>query len=228
MRNTSKSTWAFLFVLLAVAVFLLTYVFVFTPMFEESFVLRGDIELLETELVVLRNHEENLPQYEKEIDIARVYIKEQLSAYPVDILEEDVIVWLLGLENAFEVNIDNLSLGGKNSLLTFPAAIEVDGADVTTEIEAGTFVSSYSGNFSYDNMKNMIKYIYASEDRSSLDNITMSYDPTNAQLLVNVNISKYFVDYPGAIYEPLPMPETSIGVDDLFRTIESEEVTPEG
>ncbi len=226
MGSGSSQSKILLLTLFGVLLFVLVFMFVFTPLQEQAANLQSEITVAQSDLLLLQEHEANLPTYEKQTEANRVYVAEQIKQYPYDVLEEDSIVWLLDFEESNTVNIETLSFSENVPFLQFSGIGTVDGVEQIVDMQAYSTTLAFSGEFSYDQIKQAINYIYDTPHATAVDSVTVSYDATTAKLLSNFTLSKYLVQYPGGVYVPLQMPQVPIGVDALFGTTDgvSEEV----
>lgn len=80
---------------------------------------------------------------------------------------------------------------------------------------AVTTLSFVVGNLG---LKKMIKYINEWPLRKTVDNFTVSYDGTTGMLTGTLSYNSYFITGANCVFEPLEMPTTSLGVNNIFGT----------
>ncbi len=215
LKGTNKRL---VFVLIGVIIFAALMVFVYMPLQTQAQTLEIELSQLEGEVELLEELELNLNTYIEDTATAKQYIEEQIALYPADVKEEDITMWLLNLESATSGEISTLTFAPPVSLLQFGSYVNSGGEEIYTNLDVYSTSSSFTGAFSYDELKNAVNIIYTSDDRTSIDSLTLTYDATTADLMTTFNISKYFMMYPEAVYEPLPLPQVTTGVANPFRT----------
>ena len=75
-----------------------------------------------------------------------------------------------------------------------------------------------TGQLTYPQLKSVISYLYAGKTQTSLNSVAVSFNAETGGLTGTFDIARYYVNYPGAVYTPEPLPEVALGVTDLFGT----------
>ncbi len=220
MKKSTLSSLKFLFYLGGLVGFLILYFLVHnnyqTSIQETNTTIAG----LEPRRVQLEEYYAAVPANEAAIAEISTYIDAELEEYPSFVSIEDYITWYLGWGEEIPTDFSALSFSNPSVVNTFSSYVQQDGADVNVDMAAYKYSSTTSGiEISYEQLKDSLNEIYSYEDRTGLDSLAVSYNPATGGVSVNYNISKYFIDYEGAEYEPLPLPSGRFGVDDLFGTL---------
>ena len=163
----------------------------------------------------INSHIENKEKYKKEIEEAKVYIKEEIEKYPSKIYEEDFLMWTLNWRSSVGIKIFDFSIAEKEPVQTFTSPIPVkDDKFENKEVEVGRVHASTNITASYSQLKEAINLFF--KDKTSVDTLSISYDSLESKLMSSVDMTKYYVDYSDAEYEPVPLPNTSMGQPSLF------------
>ncbi len=219
--NTTTNKKRLILILIGTAVFSALFVLIYMPLQTNLQKKQSELDALGAELLLLEDMEKNRHDFEQNTISAKKYIDEQINFYPADIKEEDVTTWLLSLESSTRSEIINVSFSPPTSVLQFKAFISGADSNYLADMNAYSKASSFSGTFSYSGIKNAIDIIYSSSDRTSIESLSLTYDATSSQIAATFNITKYFVNYPGAIYAPLAIEQAGSGLSNPFGTYEN-------
>ncbi len=216
MRKTTKKNNSLILVCVGVMVFVALYMIVISPLQLASTQLQDENTFLAADVMTYEEYERNGDEYDKQIAISKQYVQEQLLRYPADVTPEDVIMWTLSLQNTTNSQVTSISFSPATQILQFVASTEVGGQDVSTNMSAYSTSSSFNSTYSYGDLKNALDFIYDSQHRTSAESVNIAYDPSSSLLNVTMNVNKYFVTYPEAVYTPLPLPNVAIGTPNPF------------
>ncbi len=207
---------------IGILVLVAVIVFVFMPLNERSQENNVQIEQLNSEIAILEEHELNLPTYQEGISASRLYVQSQLPLYPADITEEDLIMWHIYFDELVGGESNQIIFNPHVLLLSFSAYANPEQDANLVNMEAYSLDVSYTSQFDYANFKNTLDTIYAQPDRMGIESVSISYDAASAQIIANFALARYYLSYPGAIYEPLQIPQVSLGVENPFRVAQGQ------
>ncbi len=161
----------------------------------------------------------NLSTYEDGIAIASAYINSELTNYPSYVSFEDFALWFLSWGNALPIDFNSITISNSTTTAEFPSYVD----DMKVDMAAQRITGSTGGiSLSYDQLKESLDDIYEYGSRTSLDTVNIAYDAETGGLLCDYSVSKYFVSYQEAPYDPLPLPRGVFGLPNPFRTAQSE------
>ncbi len=215
-----KSDLNLLLALAGVIVFAALYFGVHGDMSMQADTLQRQIDPLEDRLAELQAHYDKLPEYEEGIENLSAFSDSQLEFYPTMVLEEDFLIWSLNWENNVGHEIFDVSFGNTEQIMEFPLYVMNENSRELVDAYAYKDNISVSGTMTYEQLKSSLDYIYNTELRTSLDTLNVSYDSSTGQLAGNYEITKYSVMHPYAEYEPVAMPQTALGISELFGTLD--------
>jgi|GEM_PF-1347988 len=238
MKKISPKELNLLLILGGVLIFVVLYTYLFTPMQAKTADMQQDIASLEQKIKELEVHSAYAAKYQEKTEEFRKNINDKLAVYPADIKEEDMVAYLLKMEDATGIDVSSVAFAPAEELTSFQGVVnqkvEIDMGseeeseeleklrqqgqtqEVATDMKVFRTGATVSAEMSYDYLKDTIKYIYSSAAQTTLDSISVSYSSETKKLNGSMNISRYYITYPEAVYTPEELPEVSIGVDQLF------------
>ena len=104
--------------------FVLVYMYVFIPLQDKTEQMQNKITRLERECRDLEKQSVNMAEYEAKIEEYRTSVKEALEIFPADVKEEDILVYLLDLQEDNEIEIFSTAFNEPAVIVDF------DGVDV--------------------------------------------------------------------------------------------------
>ncbi|MDD3347406.1 hypothetical protein [Oscillibacter sp.] len=214
----SRNDLKMLLVLAGLVVFLALYFGIFLPFQEKTETVNAAISQLEPQLAELEDYNRDLATYEQGVKDYRRTIKNELAFYPADVKDEDFLVYLLDMEKKIGFTMESVTFDAPGMLLQFPCVVEQDGADEIADLTAYRIGAVMTGQLSYPQLKQCIRYLYESPTRTALDTVSVSYNAETGLLSGSFNISKYYLTWDSAKYMPAALPGSGKGVSDLFGT----------
>ncbi len=238
MKKISPKELNLLLILGGVLIFVVLYTYLFTPMRAEVADMRDDIASIEQKIKELEVHSAYAAKYQEKTEAYRAAINEKLAVYPADIKEEDIVAYMLKMEEANDIEISSIAFAAAQELTSFQGVVNQTvqinvGSDeeaeeleklrqqsqtkeVATDMKVFRTGATVSAELSYQGLKDTINYIYNSGKPATLDSISVSYSSETNNLNGSLNISRYYITYPEAVYTPEELPDVAIGADQLF------------
>lgn len=236
ISNRDKSI---LLVLLGVIVCVICVVYIAMPNFDKKKALDTEATQLQARLTDLQSKMADKEKYETGIVEYTQKYESVLNSFPADLNQEITIMFLQGIKDSNEFDINTLSLGEKEPFYTLSsgsdAAISTEGeTSATTETteagtltEAGTEVSDdvltcYSAQFpinytgSYESLKDVVAYVDNYSDRMTVDSLNISYAGDNLYS-GELQITCYSIEGASRPERSLDLNEVEIGVDNIFE-----------
>ncbi len=217
--KVSKNELKLLLVFGGLLAFIALYFLVYNNLTTASEEVQAEINMLEPQLQELRSHEVNYQTYVDSIAASKQNIATNLQTHPPKIENEEFLIWMLGWEEANGLELTNIAFTGTTPISQFPLFISNGETEVLTEVETGKTAITTSGSLTYDELKNSIDDIYRYQHETSLDNVAVSFNAETGELMGNFAISKYYINYPGAPYNPITMPSVDLGNANPFGAI---------
>lgn len=169
-----------------------------------------EVQTLNTYIMAMeRNIAENLKyaSIQDELDAAIEEVKasqlELYESFPVEMKEEDQIMYVLYLETLFDTEI-NFSFSTPQAMLMLSEGTLM-GMTLTVNYET-----------TYDGFKDMINYLATDERIVSVYNATIEYDAKTDKVVGNVTLLLYLIDSPLLDYASPDVKVPDTGKDSIF------------
>ena len=205
-----------LYVVGGLLLFGIAYVYGFQPLQEKNAKLLSEIENLEKECDKLEIYYKNIDTYEAKIEEYREAVKQDLALFPADIKEEDIVVYLLNLQEANEIDLMSIEFEEPIDIVNFYGMMDVEGVDQTTRMNGQKIGTVATAELTYKELKDVLQYIYDTQTQTTLEKVTVVYDEENDTLNGSLNFARYILNYEEAEYVPEILPDVAIGQEDLF------------
>jgi hypothetical protein len=218
--NISKRDIKLLLILGGIVIFIICYFSVYGVYNEENMLLAEDIEDAEFELSRLKPQSEEKIDYTELIEQARLFIIAEQAQYPADIRAEDLIMYAVELQNVIGLEEGGLSFIQPTEIMSVQGYVYSDGDDGNGEFRERTaYRTGFSMNcsLSYDQLKDLVHFIYSESPKTSLNSISLSYNPSTGLLYGSLVIHKTFLTE--GDYVPKPIPDMPIGLPNPFGVI---------
>lgn len=205
-----------LYVVGGLLLFGIAYVYGFQPLQEKNAKLLSEIENLEKECDKLEIYYKNIDTYEAKIEEYREAVKQDLALFPADIKEEDIVVYLLNLQEANEIDLMSIEFEEPIDIVNFYGVMDVEGVDQETYMFGQKIGTVATAELTYKELKDVLQYIYDTQTQTTLEKVTVVYDEENDTLNGSLNFARYILNYEEAEYVPEILPDVAIGQEDLF------------
>ena len=212
----SKRDLNILLVFLGIVVLLISYSFICNHFrtLEEATI--AETARLSPNLAQLRSHKLNIALYEQEIEASKETIAHLRELHPDIVLPEEFIQLAVALESQIDIDIRSITTHGIEAVSHFILP-DSDGNPALHDAYRQSF--TFTAALGYDAFKDMIKKIYAENERITLDNCSVSYNAEDALLDATVTVSQIFVNDGSYIYQPVAVPAGRIGTSNPFGTL---------
>ena len=198
------------------ALFLIVYSYIFRPMQDKTFQMQSEIERLERECRELEIQNTNMEAYEEQIIEYRAAIADAMKLFPVDVKEEDVMSYLLKLQDKNEIELMSVAFNEPLTVVNFDGVISADGEDKMVHMIGQQVSTTATAELTYAKLKDVLNYIYETQTQTTLESVTVVYDSKKELLNGSFNFSRYTLNYDEAEYKPEKLPEVDLGKEDLF------------
>lgn len=218
--NISKKDARLLFVLLGIAILLASYLLLYDPYTTKADAVSAEINQLRPVLTELQGHYANLPVYEEGVAVARETIEEESKRYPFSVRPEDMIMYAIRLEDRLGMDITSIGFSEAVPVLAFQTFKENgDGEEVPVDVSAYRVSMTVTFDLSYEEFKELARYVAQTKERSSLNSLSLSFDSATGALTGTATIDKFFISDGSEEYVATSVPTVELGRDDLFGTL---------
>lgn len=224
MSDTNKKI---LLVLAAIAILVLTFVFVIKPKREEIASLQSEIDELQARYDDLCEKEKHKDEFIQETADFNEQFDEVVAKYPADLNQESTVMFLKGVEEANEFINNAVSMPRDSQFYVLgqgavegDAAVEADsedGEDAPYICSQVGYSISYSGT--YDGIKDYLDYIANYKYRMNISSVTIAYnteaeDPL-AECTGAIQLNAYSISGPNRTPDK-PTVDVDEGKDNIF------------
>ncbi len=210
----NKKSISFMILAASVLICILCYNLIYTKNIEKADALEADIKVLAARESQLKGYVTKLPEYKQGIEREKATQDTIIAKFPNDIKQEDEIMFANDLENTHEIFFQSLSFGSFKTFSSFADEI------IETNFEGKEITLSCTYQCTYQGLKDTINYVNGQNNRMIINNLSAAYDPTTGLLSGTIDITMYAIDGVGNTYKQPYIPDMSIGVTNIFGTIE--------
>jgi len=204
----SKKDLNLIFVVIGFVLIAVSYFVVFKSFSEKTEAMKSEISALNPRLTELRAHESSRQHYLDGMEDVKSSIAERTLGFDTHMRPEDWIMYAVRMVNRTNCNVESITISHSKEL------DPVRG--LTLEQDTGEYrdVQKYpvlaSANiectFSYNELKQILDYIYIDSRKASLVSMTATYDSSTGALRGSATINKLILTSPDD-----PYIETDVG-----------------
>lgn len=204
--------------LLGVAIAVVVWMFVASPLKEKTAALQAE----NAELKEKANEYESVNAQREAFLAESVELQaeraELLENFKPGISKEDEIMYWANMERA---NASTMALS--NLVMSSWTEVHVDG-EPTGDEEGATQLHlykapvNYTYQATYDGLKNMVNYVFAQQDKKSIESLNASFDSSTGNLVGSIDINMFYMTGTGNEYVPSTIPTVPTGVSDIFHS----------
>ena len=125
--------------------------------------------------------------------------------FPVEMKEEDQIMYVLYLESLFRTEI-SFAFSTPEAIAILSDGAQLQGLQLTVNYET-----------SYRGFQNMIKYLSTDSRITSVKDATLQYDAANDKAIGEVTVILYLIDSENREYLPPDVTKPNTGKDNIFK-----------
>lgn len=214
----SKRDAKLLLILLGIVILLVGYLAFYSKYNDRTDELNAEIKELQTTVQELQVHYNNLDTYYAGMEAAETVIDAELEKYPSAVRYEDQVMYAIGLQKTVGMDVTSIAFSNPAVVSSFQRlSRNGDGVDAAA-VTAYEYASTMTCNLTYAQLKGLISYVDKTALRTSLDNVSISFDAETGELTGSAVINQYCVGDGTEPYVPTAVPAVPLGVDDLFGT----------
>lgn len=240
-----------LLILLGIIFVVCSYYFGYQTLKQQTEILKKQNESLQSQIETLETIEASKNQYVEETEAMQKKMEEIIEKFPADMISEDIILYVRGLEQNTDSYVNNIMIPQKE-YVQIDAGLEpnilnaID--DVTGVVAAYSFVndgsipntdemllskieSTVSYSVTYNGLKDIIKDIVEHEARKNVDNVSLVFNENTGDLAGSMTINYFALSGTNKEYKQPTVAGLSHGIDCIFGDLSSNtgslEETPE-
>lgn len=237
--NISQRDKSLLLVLLGMLLLFVSYYFGFQTFREETQKLKVQNEMLDEQILTLEEIAANKDMYASETAVLREDMDAKIETFPADMIAEDIILYVKGMENDNETYIASATLPGRVQI-PINQELELDKLEMTDDItgvvSANRYVndgtipdtaamifscieSDISYSTTYRGLKKMIKSITEDHNRKSVDNISLVFNENTGNLSGTMTVNYFILQGSGKEYMQPEASQAVKGIECIFGTL---------
>lgn len=225
MKIDAKTKMLILF-LVGIAILVCAYMMIVTPMKEKTATIEAENVALQQKAEEYTAVNAQSAIYKQGIVDLTVEREELLAAFPAGITKEDEIMYWANMERE---NNDTLAIS--NLVMSSWEEVYVEGApsstgEGATQLHLYKAPVNYTYQATYDGVKNMVKYVFAQDDKKSIQALSVAYDGSTGNLVGTLDMNMYYMNGTGDEYKPYSIPAVPTGITNPFRSVDT--LTAEG
>ncbi|MCR5459719.1 MAG: hypothetical protein K6F51_07475 [Acetatifactor sp.] len=196
-----------LFIVLAIGILAAAYFFGFTKLNEQAAVIEASNVQDEATKTQLEGMVARQAETERETEGFKQGIKDVIAKYPSLIPQEKGIYLVQQAQDIVNFDVSAINFKLRNHAQSFSGENAPAG-------KYDLLVVTFNSN--YDQFKELLKYIAAFPDRSTLPAINVAYDEMSGNLKGNINYKMFYLENSGKAYEEFPPTEIPSGKAGIF------------
>lgn len=223
ISDRDKKIIVIIFIALVVA---LPYLFIIKPTNEKIETVEGEIAQLQTRYDELKVMEDQRAFYESEIVRMNDESDDIIASYAPGIRQENVIMFLRGLETDIPVSMNTISFSG-NAVTPVLAGTTDENGNVTGAVNAIKTQTAVAYVCDYINIKDLLAYVLASEEdnkeRMVVSSVDIAYDSATGKVSGSFVLDQFAVTGDDRELAPAVIPSIPHGNESIFGTYISDE-----
>lgn len=240
--KVSKRDISLLIMLVGILLLVLAYFMVFTPYQEKVEAVRTENESLKIQAEALESLNARRALFMEESATIQEEIQEKIYRFPVDMKEEDMILYMRDIEDNTPTYVSAISMppfmGIELAPQTEPDQL-ASVPDIAGILANYRFVNdgkipdvysmllSYSSNqttytTTYSGFKSVMRGLSADDDRKSVEQVNMSYDDGTGNLQVSMTLNHFILSGSGKTYTA-PTTISSHGLSSIFGSLDGDD-----
>lgn len=225
-----------LVILAGLLLVLLAYFYGYRILSEKTESIRRQNAVLNSQVQTLEMISQSKEQFISETELMQKDMEELMGSFPSDLIAEDIILYIKKLEQETDSYVHNVTTPSKEYVdITASVQEDVLGSfeDITGAIRDYGFIndgripdtsvmqfaqveSEVSCSVSYQGLKEIIADITGSEDRKSIDNVSLVFNENTGDLAGSMTVTYYTLSGTGREYSKPSISGTAFGVDCIF------------
>lgn len=207
-------------IILIAAVIALPYLFIISPTKDKQEAIEGEIATLDERLTYLEELNANKEFYLKETQNLNNERDDIIANYAEDIRQENVIMFLRGIEldEDLAIKMKTLSFAGNTTTPLIAGATDEAGNVISEEVNGISTQTSVAYECGYENMKLLLDHIKTYSDRMVLSAVDMTYNSDTGNLEGMFVLDQYAITTADRELEAADIPDMGLGNDSIFGT----------
>lgn len=215
----SKRDLKLLFFLFGVLLVAGMYYFVGNPSIKQIDELTIEVRTLEKEKSELELLKAKQPQYEEEIALMNADMRQQLSTFPANVKEENMVMYADMFNRISDIEFSEAGIAYNNLVLTITPTAAVEDYALGSGVSLYDRQTTYTFTVSYEDLKKLVDVVQNDEDKRNVEQFSVSFDRSTGKLKGSMMINMFSLAGADKSYQPPQIPDVPLGRDDVFGTV---------
>jgi hypothetical protein len=211
--------------LIGVVLAVLVWMFVASPIKDKKEALAAENAELKVKKEEYEAVNAQKAKYEEGMTALKEEREELLEAYPAGMLREDEIMYWANMEraNTGQLALENIGMSGLQEVFVDgQAPSDEEGA---TQLHLYKAPVNYTFKSTYTGVKGMTDYVFAQNDKKSIEGLSVAYNEETGNLEGSIDINMYYMIGTGKDHTPATIPSVPTGVSNVFHSNNTKVVT---
>jgi len=211
--------------LIGIALAVVVWMFVASPIKEKKEALAAENAELKVKKEEYEAVNAQKAKYEEGMTALQAEREELLESYPSGMLREDEIMYWANMEraNSGQLALENIAMDSLQEVFVEgQTPSEEEGA---TQLHLYKAPVTYGFKATYDGLKSMADYVFAQDDKKSIETINVAYSEETGNLEGSMAMNMYYMVGTGKEHTPATIPSVPSGVSNVFHANNTKVVT---
>ena len=211
--------------LIGIVLAVLVWMFVASPIKEKKEALAAENESLKVTKDEYEAINAQKAKYEQGMTKLQAEREELLEFYPSGMLREDEIMYWANMEraNAGQLILESIAMDNLQEVVVDGApSSEEEGA---TQLHLYKAPVNYGFKSTYDGLKGMVDYVFAQNDKKSVETVSAAYNQETGNLEGTLSMNMYYMVGTGKDHTPATIPSVPTGVSNVFNATNTRVIT---
>lgn len=203
--------------LIGIVLAVLVWMFVASPIKEKKEALAAENESLKVTKDEYEAVNAQKSKYEQGMTTLKTEREELLEDYPSGMIREDEIMYWANMEraNAGQLILESIAMDNLQEVIVGEApSSEEEGA---TQLHLYKAPVNYGFKSTYDGLKGMADYVFAQNDKKSIETLSAAYNTETGNLEGSLSMNMYYMVGTGKDHTPATIPSVPTGVSNVFN-----------
>ena len=203
--------------LIGIVLAVLVWMFVASPIKDKKEALAAENESLKVTKDEYEAINAQKAKYEQGMTKLQAEREELLEDYPSGMLREDEIMYWANMEraNAGQLILESIAMDNLQEVIVDGApASDEEGA---TQLHLYKAPVNYGFKSTYDGLKGMVDYVFAQNDKKSVETVSAAYNTETGNLEGSLVMNMYYMVGTGKDHTPATIPSVPTGVSNVFN-----------
>ncbi|MBO4845634.1 MAG: hypothetical protein J5525_04930 [Lachnospiraceae bacterium] len=212
--------------LIGIVLAVLVWMFVASPIKDKKEVLAAENAELKVKKEEYEAVNAQKAKYEEGMTALQNEREELLENYPSGMITEDRIMYWANMEraNSGQLALENIAMSSLQEVVVETEATEGD-EEGATQLHLYKAPVNYTYKATYDGLKGMVDYVFAQNDKKSIEGIMAAYNEETGNIEGTLDMNMYYMVGTGKDHIPATIPSVPTGVVNPYHASNTKVIT---